>query len=76
MKIREVFKHAISQAPCVLFMDEIDEIASKRQTNSLGHEAHNEEITELITQIDKALAANVILIGATNRFEALDPAVI
>lgn len=74
-KIRQIFNEAISKTPCVLFMDEMDGIASERQQNS-NNQHLNEEVTELTTQIDKAIAAGVIIIGATNRIKALDPAIV
>ncbi len=75
--IKQSFSQAIEASPCVLFMDEFDGIAFARSDlNSPMGPSHTESITELITQIDNAINAGVIVIAATNNFQSLDPAII
>lgn len=75
--ITKIFSEAISNSPCVLFMDELDGIACRRQENDSNiSQSINEQITELITQIDRAIAAKVTIIGATNLMKNIDPAIL
>jgi ribosome biogenesis ATPase len=73
-KIREVFDDAKSSAPCILFIDEIDAITPKRETAQ--REMERRIVSQLLTCMDD-LSSNlepVIIIGATNRPDSLDPA--
>lgn len=73
-KIREVFEDAKSSAPCILFIDEIDAITPKRETAQ--REMERRIVSQLLTCMDD-LSLNsepVIIIGATNRPDSLDPA--
>lgn len=75
-EIKRRFDEIKSNAPCVLFIDEFDGIASKRAESdtSLG-KAHNETVTELLRQIDDIASSDVLIIAATNRNQDLDPSV-
>lgn len=76
-KINELFTAAIAKSPCVLFMDEFDGIASLRTSYSDSiSRSLNAQITELLTQIDKALAKGVVLVAATNHIHSLDPSIV
>ncbi|XP_008693586.2 nuclear valosin-containing protein-like isoform X2 [Ursus maritimus] len=75
-KLRELFEQAVSNAPCVLFIDEIDAITPKREVASKDMERRI--VAQLLTCMDDlntmAETAQVLVIGATNRPDALDPA--
>jgi len=72
--IREVFNRAKENAPAIIFVDEVDAIVPKREEVS---EDEIMVITEFLTQLDgiKELE-NVVLVGATNRPNAIDPAML
>ena len=78
--IKKIFQTARSYAEngnkVIVFIDEIDAIGSKRQENIYG--TPNEVLEQLLTEldgIDKNINKNIIVIGATNRFQDLDTAV-
>ncbi|XP_072526569.1 nuclear valosin-containing protein-like isoform X1 [Salminus brasiliensis] len=75
-KLRELFEQAVSSAPCVLFIDEIDAITPKREVASKDMERRI--VAQLLTCMDDlnslSVPAQVLVIGATNRPDALDPA--
>lgn len=76
-KIRDLFETARSSAPCILFLDEIDAIAPKRETAQ--REMERRIVAQLLTCMDdlgRSLEGHppVMVIGATNRPDALDPA--
>nr|XP_009684943.1 PREDICTED: nuclear valosin-containing protein-like isoform X2 [Struthio camelus australis] len=75
-KLRELFEQAVSNAPCVLFIDEIDAITPKREVASKDMERRI--VAQLLTCMDDlnnvAATAQVLVIGATNRPDSLDPA--
>ncbi|MFS7983029.1 putative AAA+ ATPase domain, ATPase, AAA-type, core, AAA ATPase, AAA+ lid domain-containing protein [Helianthus anomalus] len=69
--IRELFSKAYKTAPSIVFIDEIDAIASKRE--NLGREMKRRIVTQLITCMGDRKRAYVLVIGATNRPDAIDP---
>jgi ATP-dependent metalloprotease len=72
-RIRELFKEAKLNAPCIVFIDEIDAIGGRRG----GHDANfnRQSLNQLLVEIDGFKSAdNVIVIGATNLPQNLDPA--
>ncbi|HUF12966.1 MAG TPA: CDC48 family AAA ATPase [Longimicrobiales bacterium] len=72
-RLREVFSNAAEQQPSVIFIDEIDSIAPKRQ-EATG-EVERRVVAQLLTLLDGLEPRqNVVVIGATNRVEALDEA--
>ncbi|XP_069578679.1 nuclear valosin-containing protein-like isoform X2 [Brachyistius frenatus] len=75
-KLRELFELAVSSAPCILFIDEIDAITPKREVASKDMERRM--VAQLLTCMDDlnslAATAQVLVIGATNRPDSLDPA--
>uniref|UniRef100_F7F9D8 Nuclear VCP like n=1 Tax=Ornithorhynchus anatinus TaxID=9258 RepID=F7F9D8_ORNAN len=75
-KLRELFEQAVSSAPCILFIDEIDAITPKREVASKDMERRI--VAQLLTCMDDlnslAATAQVLVIGATNRPDSLDPA--
>ncbi|MAH48341.1 ATPase [Candidatus Pacearchaeota archaeon] len=72
-KIREIFDDAEKNAPSIIFIDEIDAIAPKRE--EVGGEVERRVVSQLLTMMDGLQArGKVVVIGATNRPNALDPA--
>lgn len=75
-RIREIFEQAAMFAPCVLFIDEIDAISSNRQTAQKDMERRI--VAQLLSSLDNLaklkFGDQVLVIGATNRPDALDPA--
>ena len=71
-KLREVFQSARENAPAIIFFDEIDSIASKRDD---GGDLENRVVGQLLSLMDGLDArGDVVVIGATNRVDSLDPA--
>jgi len=72
-RLREVFKEAEENAPAIIFIDEIDSIAPKREETH--GEVEKRVVSQLLTLMDGLKSrGKVIVIGATNRPDALDPA--
>lgn len=75
-RIRELFDKAVNSAPCVFFIDEIDAVTPKRETAQ--REMERRIVAQLLSSLDdlsqRELPAEVLVIGATNRPDALDPA--
>nr|XP_060610175.1 nuclear valosin-containing protein-like [Anolis sagrei ordinatus] len=75
-KLRELFDQAVANAPCLLFLDEIDAITPKREVASKDMERRI--VAQLLTCMDDlnnlAGTAQVLVIGATNRPDSLEPA--
>ena len=72
-KIRDIFEEAEKAAPTIIFIDEIDAIAPKRE--DVHGEVERRVVSQLLTMMDGLKSrGKVIIIGATNRVNALDPA--
>ena len=72
--VREVFERARQASPAIVFFDEIDAIATAR---GQGNEATERVVSQLLTELDgSAEDPNVIVLAATNRKDALDPALL
>lgn len=71
--LRDLFQKAKNLSPCVLFFDEIDSICGKRGTNEFGARIVNQILTLLDGMEDRG---EVYLIGATNRINRIDPALL
>ncbi|KAM6166957.1 nuclear valosin-containing protein-like [Erethizon dorsatum] len=75
-KLRDLFEQAVSSAPCIVFIDEIDAITPKREAASKDMERRI--VAQLLSCMDDlnnmAATAQVLVIGATNRPDSLDPA--
>jgi transitional endoplasmic reticulum ATPase len=75
--IREIFRKARSAAPAVVFIDEIDSIARKREYNADGSNVPERVVSQLLTEMDELAAiGNVAVICATNRPDVLEPALL
>ncbi len=72
-RLREVFQEAEQNAPSIIFIDELDAIASKR--SEVTGEVERRVVSQLLTLMDGLKSrGQVVVIGATNRIEAIDPA--
>lgn len=75
--VRELFTKARQAAPCVIFMDEIDSLAPARGSFQSDSGVSDRVVGQLLTELDGLQACpTVLLIGATNRPEVLDPALL
>ena len=76
-KIKEIFEMAKRNAPCILFIDEIDAIGQKRSTHSYNDQDREQTLNQLLIEMDGfANDTGIIVIGATNRVDMLDPALL
>ena len=74
-KVRDLFKQAKEKAPCIVFIDEIDAIGKKRDSQVGGNDEREQTLNQLLTEMDGFEGNNgVIILAATNRPESLDPA--
>ncbi len=72
-KIRDIFEEAEKTAPAIIFIDEIDAIAPKRE--DVGGEVERRVVSQMLTMMDGLKTrGKVIVVGATNRVNAVDPA--
>ena len=72
-QLREIFDEAANNAPAIIFIDEIDSIAPKRE--DVSGEVERRVVAQMLTLMDGMQGRdNVIVIGATNRRDAMDPA--
>jgi len=71
-KIGQLFSEARVHAPCLLFLDEIDALLPKRSGELYHHYAA--EVNEFLAQLNEAAASRLLVVGATNRLEKIDPA--
>ena len=76
-KIKEMFEMAKSNEPCILFIDEIDAIGQKRSTHSYNDQDREQTLNQLLIEMDGfANDTGIIVIGATNRVDMLDAALL
>ena len=75
-KVRDLFRQAKEKAPCIVFIDEIDAIGKKRDGSLVGGNDEREQtLNQLLTEMDGFEEnTGVVILAATNRPEALDPA--
>lgn len=77
-RVRDMFKEAKHNAPCLIFIDEIDAVGRQRGTGiGGGHDEREQTLNQLLTEMD-GFGANegIIIIAATNRPDVLDPALL
>ncbi|ACO70278.1 predicted protein, partial [Micromonas commoda] len=75
-RIRDLFKRARMNAPCLVFVDEIDALGTRRAAaGTKGTEEHEQTLNQLLTEMDGFTPdTGVVFVGATNRADLLDPA--
>ena len=77
-RVRDMFKRAKNNAPCLIFIDEIDAVGRQRGAGlGGGHDEREQTLNQLLTEMD-GFGANegIIIIAATNRPDVLDPALL
>lgn len=77
-RVRDLFEQAKKNAPCIVFIDEIDAVGRQRGTGvGGGHDEREQTLNQLLVEMD-GFAANegIIIIAATNRPDVLDPALL
>ncbi len=79
-RVRDLFEQAKKQAPCIVFIDELDAIGKSRSSSAFygGNDEREQTLNQLLTEMDGFAAgdATVIVLAATNRPETLDPALL
>jgi cell division protease FtsH len=77
-RVRDLFAQAESKAPCIIFIDELDALGRARVQSPMGsHEEREQTLNQLLAEMDGFDARKAIIImGATNRPEVLDPALL
>jgi len=77
-RVRDLFGQATSQAPCIIFIDELDALGKARGANVMGgHDEQEQTLNQLLVEMDGfETNKGVIIMAATNRPEILDPALL
>lgn len=76
-RVRELFKEARKQSPCIVFIDEIDSLCGKRGRENGEHSEDRKTLTALLAEMDGFKdSTGIMVFGATNRVDDLDPAVL
>ena len=78
-RVRDLFNQARKSSPCIIFIDELDALGKSRGANSMygGNDEKEQTLNQLLTEMDGfETKEGIILLGATNRPEILDPALL
>ncbi len=77
-RVRDMFKQAKHNAPCLIFIDEIDAVGRQRGTGlGGGHDEREQTLNQLLTEMDGfGVNEGIIIMAATNRADVLDPALL
>ena len=76
-RVRDLFKQAQQQAPCIVFIDEIDAIGKSRDNQFGGNDEREQTLNQLLAEMDGFDSSKgVFILAATNRPEVLDPALL
>ena len=76
-RVRKLFEKAKKMAPCIIFIDEIDAIGSRRTSNSGAETENNQTLNQLLVEMDGFNSTEtIIVLAATNRPEMLDKALL
>ena len=75
-RVRDLFKDAVANAPCIIFIDEIDAIGKSRD-GTIGNDEREQTLNQLLSEMDGFdVTKGIVVIGATNRPEVLDRALL
>lgn len=76
-RVRQLFEEAKKNAPAIVFIDELDAVGRRRNSEAPGEREYDHTLNQLLIELDGfASAEGVVLIGATNRPEMIDPALL
>ena len=77
-RVRDLFEEAKKNAPCILFIDEIDAVARRRGTGmGGGHDEREQTLNQMLVEMDGfGVNQGIIVMAATNRIDILDPAIL
>lgn len=77
-RVRDLFKEATKNAPCIIFIDEIDAVARKRGSGlGGGHDEREQTLNQMLVEMDGfGVNEGIIVMAATNRVDILDPAIL
>ena len=77
-RVRDLFEEAKKNAPCIVFIDEIDAVARQRGTGmGGGHDEQEQTLNQLLVEMDGfGVNEGIIVMAATNRVDILDPAIL
>lgn len=77
-RVRDLFAEAKKQAPCIVFIDEIDAVARRRGTGmGGGHDEREQTLNQMLVEMDGfGINEGIIVLAATNRVDILDPAIL
>ena len=77
-RVRDMFEEAKKNAPCIIFIDEIDAVARRRGTGmGGGHDAREQTLNQMLVEMDGfGVNEGIIVMAATNRVDILDPAIL
>ena len=77
-RVRDVFEEAKKNAPCIVFIDEIDAVARRRGTGmGGGHDEREQTLNQMLVEMDGfGINEGIIVMAATNRIDILDPAIL
>lgn len=77
-RVRDLFEKGKAQAPCIIFIDEIDAVARRRGTGmGGGHDEREQTLNQLLVEMDGfGVNEGIIVMAATNRVDILDPAIL
>ena len=77
-RVRDLFEEAKKNAPCIVFIDEIDAVARRRGTGmGGGHDEREQTLNQLLVEMDGfGINEGIIVMAATNRVDILDPAIL
>ena len=77
-RVRDLFEEAKKNAPCIVFIDEIDAVARRRGTGmGGGHDEREQTLNQLLVEMDGfGVNEGIIVMAATNRVDILDPAIL
>ena len=77
-RVRDLFEDAKKNAPCIIFIDEIDAVARRRGTGmGGGHDEREQTLNQLLVEMDGfGVNEGIIVMSATNRVDILDPAIL
>ena len=76
-RVRDLFKQASQQAPCIIFIDEIDAIGKSRDNQMNSNDEREQTLNQLLAEMDGFESSKgVVILGATNRPETLDKALL